>query len=275
MKEQAQLLLEEIQQGIRENRIILPSLPEVALRVRQLTSSENCTLDSLAHEINKDAAIAARLLKVANSAALSRGSSIRSVKQAIMNLGFSLVRSLVTQLAILQTMQSGYDSKRLQGFVASSLQISSLCHSLAIPFNHLDPELAALAGLLHDIGKLPLRNFLESQEHLDKKQCLQFEQWLHPEVGAMMMRFWNMPDELIVVAAEHENILRKAKAKVADYTDLVITANIMHYGLEAGRYAHYKDTEIPALSRCNKAVDSLNKGSSSQRMNLALALIGS
>lgn len=276
MNQQAQQLLNKLREDIRANRIILPSLPEVALRVRQLTSDNNSSINALEQEITKDAAIAARLLKVANSSALTRGSPITSLKQAIMSLGMALVRSLVTQLAILQTMQAGYNHSRLQGFVASSLQISSLSYTLADKFPHLDSELAALAGLLHDIGKLPLRSFLEQQEHLAAKDCLKYEQLLHPAVGAMMLKHWNMPNELVAVALRHEDILRDTKKALPDYTDLIICANIMHYGLDKGRYSYLKDENISALNRCKVDINNLTKQSSTeQRMSLALAMINS
>lgn len=70
MNQQAQQLLSRLQGDIRANRLILPSLPEVALRVRQLTDNDNCSIRALEQEIIKDAAIAARLLKVANTVAL-------------------------------------------------------------------------------------------------------------------------------------------------------------------------------------------------------------
>src|SRR5690606_41052885 len=103
-----------------------------------------------------------------------------------------LVRSMVTQLAILQTMQSGADKERLRGFVASGLQISALCHTLASRQPQLDAELAALGGLLHDIGKLPLRDFLLRQADVEPAERLQFEQILHPYVGAIMLQRWQM-----------------------------------------------------------------------------------
>lgn len=274
MNLQAQQLLNQLREDIRTNRIILPSLPEVALRVRQLTDNENSSLYNLEQEISKDAAITARLLKVANSSALSRGSPVSSLRQAIMNLGMVLVRSLVTQLAILQTMQAGYNHSRLQGFVASSLKISSLTHGLATQLPPLDPELAALAGLLHDIGKLPLRSFLEQQEHLAAKECVHYEQLLHPAVGAIMLRHWNMPNELVAVALQHENIMRDTHKDLPDYTDLVISANILHYGLDKGRYAYYQDKQIPALIKCNINTNQLmQQGPIEQRMDLALAMI--
>ena len=276
MDERHAALLLIIEREILANRLILPSLPEVALRVRELSSQDNADLGQLEREVAKDAAIAARILKVANSSAMQRGKPLSSLRQAISRLGLNLVRSLVTQLAILQTMQNCDDKERLRGFVASGLQISALCHSLTQQLPHLDQEQAALAGLLHDIGKLPLRTFLSRRAELAANEalCREIEQTLHPEVGALLLQHWNFPPELVQATREHEQITRNPGPQ-ADYTDVVIAANLLHYGTEQGRYATYADRPLPALEKClpaNQPSDQLQQGVE-QRMQLSLNLI--
>lgn len=275
MDQREKKLLGMIEADIAANRIILPSLPEVALRVRQLTGEEECSHSQLEKEIAKDAAITARLMKVANSSAMHSGKPLTSLKQAITRLGLNLVRSLVTQLSILQTMQGCQDKERLRGFVASGLRISALCHSLALHQPHLDREQASLAGLLHDIGKLPLRQFFNLHPELLNNQllCQHLEQVLHPAVGAMLLRHWHFAEELVAVAQEHEE-LERDPAPMADYTDLVISANLLHYGTDSGRYAHLSGRTVPAMEKCAAGTD--DKGMEAdveQRMALSLNLI--
>jgi len=274
MRGQAQQLLYALERDISANRLILPSLPEIALRVRQLTSDPDCSVSALVHEVSKDAGISARLLKVANSTALLRGKPLTSMTQVITNLGFDLVRSLVTQLAILQTMQSRQDARRMRGFVASGLRISALSHTLAQLQPHLDPELAALGGLMHDIGKLPLRDFLERRPELDDSRRQQLDQILHPVVGALMLRRWQMDPSLIQMAREHERILRDSGHSQADYVDIVIAANLLHYGTDTGRYAQYAGRDIPALQKClTQYPEEAVLKSTEERMELAMLLI--
>lgn len=267
-------LLARIEQDITSNRLIFPSLPEVALRVRRLTEDENCTPAKLEKEIAKDAAIAARLIKVANSSAMRSGRPVTSLKQAITRLGLSLVRTLVTQLSILQSMNRCRDPQRLRGFVASGLKISALCHALAQRQKHLDPEQAALAGLLHDIGKLPLRQFLGNYPKArdNERLCQHLEQRLHPRVGAMLLSHWQLPRELVQVAGEHEETGRDS-GKRADYTDVVIAANLLHYGTAKGRYAHLDGVSVPALEKCRPADGGAISRQCDQRMELSRALL--
>lgn len=251
MKQRAMDMLRRLEADIAANRQMLPSLPEVVLRVRALTSSDTSSIAELEQEVAQDAAIAARLMKVANSSLMRRGVPVTSLKQAVALLGFTLVRSLVTQLAVLQTMNSSRgDRERLRGFVEGGVRISALCRSLARPFPHLDAELASLGGLLHDIGKLPLREFLQRQEGLSRIEQLRFELLLHPLVGARMLKHWNMADELVQMARWHESILRETGNPLPDYVDVVIAANLLHYGTEKGRYAGYASIDVPALRKC-------------------------
>lgn len=275
IKERAREMLKRLEADIAANRQMLPSLPEVAFRVRALTATDSCTLSELEREIARDAAIAARLMKVANSSIMRRGVPVKSLKQAIACLGFTLVRSMVTQLAVLQTMDSsGGDKGRLRGFVEGSLHVSALCHTLAAPFPHLDAELAALGGLLHDIGKLPLREFLQRQEGLGRIERLRFELMLHPLVGAMMLNHWKMTDELVQVARWHESILRETGNPLPDYVDVVIAANLQHYGTDKGRYVRYATLEVPALNKCTGGLSRLSgQGDTQGRLDLAQAMI--
>lgn len=274
MRERAQVLLKVIESDIKSNRLILPSLPEVAITVRNLIADPNCSTNCLAREIVKDATIAARLIKVANSSFMRRGRPVSSVKQAVASLGFDLVRSLVTQLAILQTMRTSKDQRRLQGFVASGMHISTLCYSIARNHQHLDPELASLAGLLHDIGKLPLRDFLLGQEQMSKIERLQFELILHPLVGTMLLRHWQMTEELVQVARWHETVMRETGKDEPDYVDVTIAANLLHYGTSRGRYVKYANISIPAIAKCGLSGNQLNQEVTAQRMLVSQAMTG-
>ena len=273
MQERALQLLRLLERDIDGNRLILPSLPEVALRVRELTISDGCTAQKLEHEIAKDAAIAARLLKVANSAALLRGVPVTSLKQAVMHLGFDLVRSMVTQLAILQTMQSGADKERLRGFVASGLQISALCHTLASRQPHLDAELAALGDYCTTLASCRCAIFCCGKRMLSRPSVCNLNKFCTPYVGAIMLQRWQMTGELVQMARFHERIQRDSGNPKADYVDVVIAANLLHYGTDSGRYARYAGITIPALEKCTGGALSLDERSTAERMELALALI--
>ncbi len=252
MKDLAQFYLTELKRDLADNRLQLPSLPEVALRVRDLAADPNCDLARLAKVVAQDAAIAARLLKVANSSLLRRAKTLESIHQAVCALGVQQVRFLVTQLAILQAMKPQSNPQRLRDFIALGYCISSYCRELASRHPHLDPELAALIGLLHDIGKLPLRDYLRQRPELTEPLRLQLELVLHPALGAMMLRDWQLPEPVVQAVRQHELILRSGAIQ-PDYADLLVCANLLYFGTEKGRYQQYHqqalERQIPAMVR--------------------------
>ena len=102
---QEERLLRAIVDALTQDRLTLPTLPEVAMRIGRVAQDENVTASKLAVEIGRDAAIAVRLLRVANSSAFSAGRRIDNLQQAVTRLGIGLVRSLVTGLALEQSLQ--------------------------------------------------------------------------------------------------------------------------------------------------------------------------
>jgi HD-like signal output (HDOD) protein len=240
-------LFELLQRDMASNRLLLPSLPEVALRVRELSESTDCGMAQLAEAVALDPTISARLLKVANSAGIHGTGTIGTVSAAVTRLGMNRVRALVTQLCILQLLGSGRDPDRTRAFVESGLRVGAICHALAAYHRNLNPEEAMLAGLVHDIGKLPLYKYTEALPELAEHEGLrqQIVLRMHPRVGAILLESWNLPAELVQAAAEHEDLARDP-APAPDYADLVIAANIEYYGYEAGRYAGIELHAIPA-----------------------------
>lgn len=248
MEEFEKKLFQRLCQEIRDNRLILPSLPEIATQVREMTARSDCTSDELAQVISRDPAMSARLLKVANSSALRGGAPINTVRNAVARLGLKLVRSLITQLSILQLLSTERDKQQTRAFVESGLRIGGICHALAEPHAHLDSEQAMLAGLVHDIGKIPLRQYMAKVQKLQDNAPLGQEVYLrmHPPIGAFLLESWKFPPELVQVAAEHEQLTRDPGPE-PDYTDLVIAANIEYYGTESGRYSELELSRVPAV----------------------------
>jgi HD-like signal output (HDOD) protein len=91
---------------------------------------------------------------------------------------------------------------------------------------------------------------MDKLPQLDGKEELRMQIMLrmHSQIGALLLESWNLPAELVCVAAEHEELTRDP-GPVADYTDLVIAANIEYYGDSVGRYAGIDRNRVPALRK--------------------------
>lgn len=227
-------VFEQVREKIAKNQIILPSLPQIAIKVREFSQQDGAKIEALSQVIAGDAAISARLLKVANSAYNRASSPITTVKGAVVRLGLDLVKILVTQLSTLQMMNTN-GRESMDGLVKDGLNIGAIAAALAEQHPHLDSETAMLAGLVHDIGRLPLLDGLEQIPETQGKPDIQgvMADRLHGMVGAMLLVEWGFPKDLVTVAAEHERLERPG-GKLADYVDIVITAMVIHY-LTTGR----------------------------------------
>ena len=221
------VFLEELREAIRVNRITLPTLPEVALRVRDAVERENSSAGEIADIIATDAAVSARLLQVANSPLYRGRVAIDSVQMAVTRLGIRLVRSLVVSLAMQGMFQATSDvlDRRFRKIWENSVQVAAIARVLAKPLPQLDAEQAMLAGLIHDIGALPILVQADHKDIGDEKLLDFLLERLSPGIGRMIMDTWDFPPSLAAVT-EHFRDFAYDGGPQADYVDLVIVARL-------------------------------------------------
>ncbi len=219
----------ELKKAIQQNRITLPTLPEVALRVRDAVEKESSTAHQIADMVATDTALSARLLQVANSPLYRGRVPIESIQVAITRLGLKLVRSLVVSLAMKQIFQATSDNmdRRLRALWEESVQIAAISRVLAQSFSHLDKDQAMLAGLIHNIGCLPILTMAESYPDLlaDNQQLDSFLQNLNPIIGKQILVTWGFSDALVNVVEHYQNLSYDGGPQ-ADYVDVVQVARL-------------------------------------------------
>lgn len=247
---QEERLYRAVVDALTQDRLTLPTLPEVAMRIGQATQDENVTASKLAAEIGRDPAIAVRLLRVANSSAMSAGRKIDNLQQAVTRLGMGLVRSLVTGLALEQLFFSRSPAlkERLRRTWANSLEVAALSQVLAANCTVLRPELAMLAGLTHEIGALPVIRVAESfgDEIPDAASLDRVIRSLQPRVGRLVLQAWDFPSELVEVPSRWMDFARTHEGP-ADYIDVVTVAALQSHDNRKGRLAGIDRSRVPAF----------------------------
>ena len=222
--------LEQLYQALRSNKLVLPTLPEMALKVREVVSDENSSLSDLAKVINRDAALAARLIQLANSPMLRARVVIESVDMAVMRMGATMVKNLVTSMVMEQLFnaRNPVTHKKLVDCWKHASEVSSIAVALSMQYPHYHPDQAMLAGLVHDIGILPILTMAENFPELLKDEAkldeLVFR--VHPYVGQAILKHWNFPETLLNVPREHENLKYESGSQTPDYVDLIIVSNL-------------------------------------------------
>lgn len=241
-------LLDDIESG----KLVLPTLPEVALRVRDTVEDENATASQIANVITQDAALSARLLQVANSPLYRARNPIENVQAAIARMGSTQVRNLVSSLAMQQMFQATDEvlDNRFRAVWEHNVQVAAISQMIASTTPGLKKDQAMLAGLIHDIGVLPILMYAgEATELLEDENSLdRMVDKLHPALGKMILTKWDFPETLIAVAAEHEN-LQRDPGTPADYVDIVIVANLQSYIGTDHSLSKSDWSSVPAFAR--------------------------
>ncbi len=217
---------------LSSGKIDLPSFPDVAIRVRQALSNDNTGVDQIVRIVGSEPALAARLLKMANSAALNRsGKPIVELRTAIARMGYNMVRSAAISFAMAQIRASeGLKglAKPLESLWRTSTYVAAFCYVLARNHTKRNADEAFLCGLLHGVGRLYLltRTPLFPEFLGDPTSLAETMRDWHADVAKAILENWEMNDELVQAITLQDDVAR-AHSGPADLTDIVVAGNMM------------------------------------------------
>ncbi len=264
--------------AIKKDQLTLPTLPEVALQVREASNDPDASVASISEVLSNDAALSARLIKVSNSPLLRGAVPIENIKMAVGRLGLNYTSNLATGLAMEQMFQATSDiiDTRMRDTWAKSTEIAGICHVLCKHYTRLAPDQATLGGLVHKIGVLPILKFAEEKytELLDNVTTLDLViDELHPEIGSMILKAWDFSPELAIVPLEYAKFDRQSNKP--DYTDIVMVASLQSYIGTDHPYTQMDWTKISAFDRLGLSpdIDSAEAEDLSAEMEAAMALL--
>ena len=213
---------------LAKDKLVLPTLPEIALQIREAVADEEANLKQIAQIISQDPAISARQIKVANSPLLRGSQQIETIVQAVTRMGQVVVKNMATNLALKQVFnaKSPIIKKYMEDIWTQSTQVAAIASAMANHFTKLKPDQAMLAGLVHNIGALPILSRAEEIPALIKDEQIfaNLLSRLSGQIGSCIMQNWNFPDEIIKVAQEHNNY--EYNSDTVDYVDVVIVAKL-------------------------------------------------
>lgn len=181
-----------------------------------LTDSPGCTIDAVARAVSQDPAMSLRVIKLANSAAYSRGMAVESVRRAIVQIGINRIRQTVQTLGIVEQFAGRAFEGHLDTaeFWEHSVACAIIAAEIARATDPASAEAAFTAGLLHDIGRLILAKQLgplyvqviETAQRLHLPLEMVESRMLsvnHASVMEEIARRWRLPDELALPITLH------------------------------------------------------------------------
>lgn len=238
---------------LRSNQLRLPSVPDVAWKVRRIVDQEDSGADQVALAVSADPAMAAKLVRACNSPLYRGFSDIRSVREAVVRLGMSTTRQLVTVFSMREVFKTRQKALQveMEKLWRHSREVAALCWVLADHATSLDPEEALLAGLLHDIGVVPV--LVQAEHHVnlfaDPANLHKAISDLRADVGTAILEKWSFPGAFVEAVRHAEDWNYECRKPEPQLADVVILAQ-MHAMVGAGAAADLPTfDQVPAYRR--------------------------
>ncbi|MDR1616797.1 MAG: HDOD domain-containing protein [Syntrophomonadaceae bacterium] len=254
------LTLPEVIEKVNE----IPALPNVVVRVMQLTEDPESTVKDIHNVLSQDQAMTARVLRLANSAFYGFARRIGSVTEAVILLGFKTIRSIVLAAAVSDIMNhsmKGYSLEKGDLWLHSQA-VAMAARTISRRVKYDNPDLAFTAGLLHDIGKIALDQSMQEvyQEVIDTvaSENITFSEaedmvlgFNHSVVGGKIAAKWKLPDNLVEAIEFHhspENAeIDSVLVAIVHISDAVCVSMGIGLGIDGLLYKIYPE----ALERLN------------------------
>lgn len=267
----------DLMAAIDADKLVLPTLPEVALKVRDIAESDDSSVADLVKVISNDAAMSARLIRVCNSPLFRGSREIENLNMAVSRLGMAYTSNLAMGLAMEQMFQATSDmiDKRLRDSWQKSTEIAGICHVLAQHYTRLKPDQATLAGLVHGIGVLPILRYVEDNDiQISNVMLDNLIDELHPRIGVRILQKWDFPKELQDIPVEYTNFGRQIPK--ADYADVVMIANLQTLVGSEHPFTEMDWNKISAFARLglDPNVDMAGEEDLSAEMEAAMSFLG-
>jgi len=225
-----------LMEKIKQDALVLPTLPEVALKVRQAADDPEINLGHMGDVIGQDPALSLGMIKVANSALLGRSIKVETVAQAVTRIGLRQIKSIATAMALEQVFVSKNDivAMYMKKSWKKTIDIASVAISLMSVYleenkhTSLTLDTITLAALVHNIGVLPI--LTEAEQHPDIFANPTFLQQsiikLSGKIGGSITREWGFSDELTLLAESWSDLT--ILPKEIHYLDFIRAGAIYH-----------------------------------------------
>lgn len=196
----------------------LPTLPTVVSRILQYVSDPTSSAKGLSELISHDQSLTVKVLRVVNSAFYGFPKKISSLHQATAILGYNAIKNMALSVAVFGAFGKDGDSPDFdrEGFWRHSIAVGVIARLMARKIRFHEVEEAFIAGLIHDVGKVLLDQYL----HDDFIQCVRLAReknllilsaerahfgFDHCDVGGFLAKRWNLSETLSEVLTYHNS----------------------------------------------------------------------
>ena len=257
-------LLMDCYRHMQSDDLALPTIPDVSFKIRRAINDENSSITSIARVVQIDPSITARLIQISNSPLYAGRKKIESCPEALTRLGLKAAQDIITAVS----MKSVFNAKSplIRQKMAELWAHSSYIASISAVFAHkvpgFDPDRAMLAGLIHDIGIVPILTYADNHPDIiaNPRDLVETVRQLRTDIGVQIIRKWDFPEDFEDVVTNAENWFRKDD-NPSSYSDIVMISQLHSF---IGKVDIKKIPKIDALPAYRKlaihldANDSIN-----------------
>lgn len=195
-------------QKIIDNITDLPTLPDVVSRINEMVHDPSTSAAEINDVISRDLALSTKVLKLVNSPFYGFPRRITNITYAVVILGFNTIRNLALSAFMFDLFKTGVAGFDLQAFWRYSIASAVGSQLVAKRAGFELIEDAFMGGLLHDVGKVIMNQYLKKDfeavvKHVQEQDCLFLEaeeavlDYTHHDIGAALLERWNLPPHLV------------------------------------------------------------------------------
>tara|TARA_R110002110_G_scaffold205066_5_gene416843 strand:- start:20039 stop:20899 length:861 start_codon:yes stop_codon:yes gene_type:complete len=223
----------QLSQELSRSDFDLPPFPDTALRVQSALRDPDIDIRKLGAIVLSEPALAARLLRMSNSAVMRRGSmEVTDINTAIARIGLTMVQNVAVSFAARAAFKAPRGSivqEYLESTRLHSFRVAALAYMLGRKVQFVGKaDEAMLAGLLHTVGKFYILTRADAfPEVFADEHALQglMDQW-HTGIGRAIVESWGFPENVAQAVDEYE-MTERDYSQPADITDVVLVANLV------------------------------------------------
>lgn len=245
------LFLKDLTEDLNRGEVELPSFPDVVLRIRKALEDENCSTEKLVQLISAEPVLAARLLSVANSAALRpSGDPITDLNMAVNRIGRIMIRSSAMSFAMTQLQNAAKlepTRQHLETIWRQCAHVAALCYVLSRKYTKLNADEAMFVGLMHGIGRMYVLTRAEDFPSLfDSRADIEaiMDEW-DCAIGSSIVESWGFAEHVSAAIRDFKDTERAHEGTV-DYTDILILAYILYRFTSAAADVEFTLNDVPA-----------------------------
>jgi HD-like signal output (HDOD) protein len=251
-------LLMDCYRYMQADKLVLPTIPDVSFKIRRAINDDKASSTSIARVVQIDPSITGRLIQISNSPLYRGRKKIESCPEALTRLGLRAAQDIITAFAMKSIFKakSPVIARKMAELWAHSSYVASISAVFAHRIPGFDPDRAMLAGLIHDVGIVPILTHADNHPDIiaNPKDLAETVKQLRVDIGVQIVRRWDFSSDFEDVVINAENWFRNDNQPTS-YADIVMIAQLHSFIGKVDVKKMPKIDDLPAYQKIAEHLD--------------------